>query len=212
MEELGPLFVHPQDPHGVPVLVLLFSLVTIALAGIALVRGSLPAALSSAGLLLLPVFSYVLGDLQLLEASKSVKFCGSCHETMSPVVAAMQTDDETLAGLHYRRGAVSYESACYQCHAGYGIWGDVRAKTAGFNHMIHTVTGRYEFPLEHRGMFDVNACLDCHAQAIPFQSVEMHRDPAIQEALLAGEMSCAGMCHPPAHPPEALVGTQEASR
>lgn len=211
LEDLGALFAHPADPHGVWVLVLLCSAVTVSLAGIALVRGHLPAALASPALLLLPIFSYVLGDLKLLEASKSVAFCGSCHETMGPVVEAMRTDEDSLAGIHYRLGAVSWETACYQCHSGYGIWGGVNAKVAGFRHMAHTVTGRYEFPLEHRGDFDVNACLDCHAQAVGFREVASHRNPATQDALLTGAMKCAGMCHAPAHPPEALMGAAGVS-
>jgi ferredoxin len=212
LEELGPLFVHPQSQEGSWSLVLLFSTATIALASIALVRGRLPVALSSSGLLLLPVFAYVLGNIKLLEESKQVEFCGSCHETMSPVVEAMRRDGSTLAGLHFRRGAVSYETACYQCHSGYGVRGDLKAKTAGIKHMLHTVMGSYEFPLVHRGTFDIDSCRDCHAQAIPFREVDSHRDRGVQDALLAGDMSCTGMCHPSAHPPEALTGVQGGTK
>jgi hypothetical protein len=72
--------------------------------------------------------------------------------------------------------------------------------------MLHTVTGGYELPLKISGRFDVAACLQCHAGAHSFRAVEAHRDPELQQSLASGEMSCAGLCHPPAHPAEALNG------
>jgi ferredoxin len=177
-----------------------------------MVRGRLPAPLSAMAFLLLPAFAYVLGDLHVLEESKKVTFCGSCHETMSPIVAAIQDDDETLAGRHFQIGAVSHADACYKCHSGYGIWGGVGAKTAGIMHMLNTVTGSYEFPLQPRRVFDIDSCRSCHAEAKPFRAVEIHRDPDMQAALLTGEMSCTGMCHPAAHPDWALNGASALRR
>ncbi|MGH0034094.1 MAG: NapC/NirT family cytochrome c [Myxococcota bacterium] len=207
MEELGPLFVHPTEPHRLWILIFACALPSMALALVVLVRSRLPAAVASSGLLLLPVFTYILGDLHVLEESKTVEFCGSCHETMAPVVEAMRDEGESLAGSHYQRGAVSHNDACYQCHSGYGIWGGFDAKLAGVKHMLNTVTGDFELPLSHHGTFDIDACLSCHAGALPFRAVETHRDEGIQQALLSGEMGCAGACHPPAHPQEALNGS-----
>jgi hypothetical protein len=82
-EPLGPLFIHPQETHYLWLVVMLFSLATIGLALVALLRGSLPVALASPALLL-PLFAYVLGDLFLLEESKREEFCGSCPETDGP--------------------------------------------------------------------------------------------------------------------------------
>lgn len=186
----------------------------IAAALVALVRGRLPDALNYPALLLLPLVAYLLGDLHVVEESKRVEFCGSCHETMSPLVEAMQTNGEYLSGIHFRRGAVPHETACYRCHGGYGLWGDAKAKYAGFQHMLHTVTGDYEFPLQKSGTFDIASCLDCHAQAAPFRASEAHHDPDLQQALLSGEIGCAGVCHPAPHPEQALMGAGawEASR
>ena len=61
------------------------------------------------------------------------------------------------------------------------------------------------------GLFDINSCLNCHAQAERFRAVEAHRPPDVQEALMSGEMSCAGLCHPAAHPESALGGGTPAS-
>jgi hypothetical protein len=211
MEDLGPLFQPPSDPDHFWILVVLLAAPAIASCLYVLVRGQLPLLLSATMLLLVPAFAYVLGDLHMLEGSKKTEFCGSCHETMSPLLTSMQVDDSTLAGWHFRRGAVNHETACYECHSGYGIWGTASAKLAGVNHMIKTVTGNYEFPLEKHGTFDIDSCRGCHAAAVPFRAVDSHRDPDLQQLLLSGEMSCAGTCHPAAHPDEALMGASAAS-
>ena len=128
MEDLDPLFIPPNGPEFTWILVLVFAVPTIALCLYTLVRGQLPMAVSSSGLILLPIFSYVLGNLHVLEASKSVDFCGSCHVTMPPLVESMKSGGDTLAAVHFREGAVAPKDACYVCHSGYGIWGDVDAK------------------------------------------------------------------------------------
>lgn len=204
--DLGPLFVAPHEPDRLGLIIALVAVAVIAVGLLVLVRGRLPDLLSFSGVLLLPIFAYVVGDLHLLEMSKKVEFCGSCHETMSPIVEAMRSDTEYLSSFHYRRGAVPHESACYRCHSGYGLLGDTKAKTAGVMHMVRTITRSYEFPLQKVGTFDIQSCLDCHAQAAPFRAQEAHQDPDLQQALIAGEMGCTGACHADPHPPEALQG------
>lgn len=203
-EPLGPLFQVPHDPHYLWIFGTAIALAAIAVAAIGLVRGRLPTLLVVPAALL-PLAGYGVGYLFVMQESKATEFCGSCHETMSPIVAAMKEDTETLASMHWRIGAVSHAEACYQCHSGYGIWGEVDAKIAGLRHMVKTVTRDYEFPIEARH-FDVASCLGCHAETVPFREAEDHHDPDVQRDLLAGEMSCAGFCHEEAHPEEALWG------
>lgn len=211
-EPLGPLFVPPDTPSNFWVLVVLLAIPVMAVAVLVMARGRLPSALSSMAFLLLPPFAYVLGDIHLLEESKTVTFCGSCHETMSPLVMALEHDTDTLAAIHFQRGRVSHVDACYQCHSGYGLWGDVSAKRAGILHMLHTVTGGYEYPLAPTKRFDINSCRGCHAGTVNFRAVDAHQDPDIQQSLLSGEMGCTGMCHPPPHPEWALEGAQALAR
>lgn len=210
-EALGPLFVPPSDPHYLGWLVAAVVVVAAAVALAGLVRGRLRAA-GAWGLVALPVFAYVLGTLFVMQESKRVEFCGSCHEVMGPVVESISTDQETLAGMHWSRGAVSHREACYTCHSGYGIWGEANAKRAGLRHMWHTLTGHFEFPLKTVGPFDVRSCLGCHAGSEAFRAAEDHRDMELQEALLSGEMGCTGDCHEPAHPESALHGAAAAAR
>ena len=170
-------------------------------------RGQLPAALSGSALVLLPIFGYVLGNLHVLDESKSVGFCGSCHVTMPPLLESMQSGHDNLAATHYRHAAVSQEEACYVCHSGYGASGGIKAKLAGVNHMLHTVMGSQRYPLKMRSTFDIASCLDCHSGSKAFRNVKGHKPLGIQQKLMSGELGCTGACHESAHPPAALNGT-----
>jgi hypothetical protein len=211
VKDLGPLFVRPDDPHSLWVLGAVIVAGCIGTALVGLVRGKASLAGAAVGLIAFPAFSAVIGALFLLEESKRVEFCGSCHETMSPIVEALRTDTESLSALHWRAGAVDHGTACYQCHSGYGIWGEMGAKRAGLMHMLHTVTGNYTFPLETHGPFDARSCLGCHAESEPFRAAEDHQDLEAQEAMLTGEIGCTGDCHPSAHPESALNGAAAAA-
>src|SRR5690606_10485341 len=140
--DLGPLFRLPDDPHYLWIAGVVVAALAIAVLAIGLVRGRLPSNLLLPALGL-PLVAWGIGYLHTLEESKQVTFCGSCHETMSPLVAALSEDDDTIASAHFRRGRVPAATACYECHSGYGLWGGVDAKLAGLRHMLLTVTGGY---------------------------------------------------------------------
>jgi hypothetical protein len=190
------------------VLAAAFGIVAAFLLVWALIRGRLPTGYVAAAVLL-PVSAYALASLHMLEGSKQVTFCGSCH-VMTPLLESLRANDGSLASTHYARGLVPQDEACFTCHSGYGIWGGVDAKMAGVMHMVHTVTGNYERPLKHNGPFDIDSCLACHASTQTFRSVEAHRDPDLQKQLVARELSCTGICHPAAHPESSLAGGEEA--
>jgi hypothetical protein len=203
----GPLFAGPPAAHGVHWIAVLAFAVGIAAAVLllwALIRGRLPTSWAAAAVLL-PVGAYALATLHMLEGSKKVTFCGSCH-VMTPILKSMQENDGSLASTHYARGLIRTDQACFTCHSGYGIWGGVDAKMAGVMHMVHTVTGNYAVPLTHNGPFDIDSCLGCHAFTRTFRAVEAHQDPDLQKQLVARELSCTGICHPAAHPESALGG------
>ena len=215
-EALGPLFVPPADVHWFWVVVLLPTLPAIVLLAIALVRGRFPGRRLfgggvAAAAWLLSLFAYGFGAIHLTEEAKRVEFCGSCHATMPPLVDSLSSDEESLAAIHYQRGAVSRVEACYTCHSGYGIWGTVAAKESGLGHMWRTLTRNYEFPLEHKGPFDIDSCQNCHAGTKAFRDAEEHRDPELAQAMVDREIGCTGDCHPAAHPESALNGTAHAS-
>ena len=215
-EALGPLFVPPADVHWFWIAVLVPAVPAIALLLIALVRGRFPGGrLIGGGIAgaawLLSLFAYLLGAIHLTEEAKRVEFCGSCHDTMPPLVESLSSDEESLAAIHYQRGAVSRVEPCYTCHSGYGIWGTMSAKQSGLGHMWRTLTRNYEFPLEHKGPFDIDSCQNCHAATKAFRDVEEHRDPELAQAMVDREIGCTGDCHPAAHPESALNGVAHAS-
>ena len=205
-QALGPLFVHPSTPHYLWIAAAIVALFAIVICVIGLVRGRLGPTAALNGLLVLPAVAFLLGNIVVMQESTSVEFCGSCHETMSPIVESAFEDNGSLASTHFRAGAVPSGEGCYQCHSGYGIWGNFDAKTAGVFHMLHTVMGTYEYPLAMRAPFDISSCLGCHAESQRFRDQVAHQDAGIQAALLSGEMGCAGVCHPAAHPAEVLTG------
>jgi hypothetical protein len=208
-----PLFSGPSGAHGVqwvPVLAGLLAAAAVLLLVWRLFGGRrLPIGFTMAAVLL-PVAAYGLATLYMMEGSKQVTFCGSCH-VMTPIVKSVHSNDGSLASTHYNRGLVPHDQACFTCHSGYGIWGGVDAKLAGVGHMVRTVSGNYELPLKMNAPFDIDSCLGCHAFVPAFRAVEAHRDPDLQKQLLSGEMGCTGICHPAAHPPEALTGGAPAS-
>ena len=207
MDASGPLFAAELHGRGIPwlhVLPLLAALPAACLLGWGLARGRLlPAVGGVAAFLTAAAFG--LAGLLVIEDSKRVDFCGSCH-VMSPLADSLHADDGSLASTHFARGLVPHDTACYTCHSGYGIWGTFRAKRAGVMHMVHTVTGGYQLPLALNAPFDIDSCLGCHLGASRFRAVEIHRDPDVQKALVSREVGCTGACHPAAHPPSALEG------
>ena len=207
MEGNLPLFAGPPAAQGIHWVALLAIVVAGAAAVLlvwALIRGRLPTSYIAAAVLL-PVGAYGLGSLHLLEGSKEISFCGSCH-LMTPILNSLQGNDGSLASTHYARGLVPHDKACFTCHSGYGIWGGVDAKMAGVMHMVRTATGWYTLPITLNGRFDIDSCLGCHAFAPSFRAVEAHQDPELQKQLVTREISCTGICHPAAHPDSALNG------
>ena len=207
MDTTAPLFAGPPAAHGIHWLAVLALVVGGAAAVLllwGLIRGRLPPSYAAVAVVL-PIASYGLASLHMLEGSKQVTFCGSCH-VMTPILNSLQSNDGSLASIHYARGLVPHDQACFTCHSGYGIWGGVDAKMAGVMHMVRTATGWYTLPITLNGTFDIDSCLGCHASAASFRAVEAHQDPDLQKQLLAREIGCTGICHPAAHPEAALTG------
>jgi hypothetical protein len=210
---VGPLFISPPVAPGIDwirVLPIVVAVPGVVILVWGLVRGRLPPAAGVAGLVL-PIAAYGFGMLMVMEESKDVRFCGSCH-VMTPIAESLNaTTDGSLAAIHYTRGLVPTAEACFTCHSGYGIWGTFGAKKAGVMHMLHSVTGHYALPLKLNGTFDIDSCLGCHAGAATFRAVAAHQDREVQEALLSHTMACTGACHPAAHPEASLTGGGAAS-
>lgn len=205
-EDLGPLFAEKPEFHHLWMLGVAAAAIAIAIVLVGLVRGRVSREWGLIGFVVLPGIVLLVANLELLNRTQGSGFCGSCHEPMAPLLASLKEDNGSLASFHYRTGAIKGDTACYTCHSGYGLLGDMNAKRAGLTHMWHELWGSYTYPLAMNRPFDIDACLQCHRHSAKFRAVPFHTDPDTQRMLVAREMSCTGACHPSAHPAEALNG------
>ena len=154
----------------------------------------------------LPLATAATGNVAGFEATKSRRFCGSCH-----VMTPYKNDSEdptskTLAARHARNGMFGDEN-CYACHADYGMYGTVVTKLGGLRHV-------YEYVLHYRNMsleearakihirkpFANATCMHCHSTEGPdWNAVREHK--SLLDRVRDGSVSCASSgCHGPAHP------------
>ena len=153
-----------------------------------------------------PLVTAGAGNLHGYEATKTRRFCGSCH-----VMTPYQLDSEnpkstTLAARHARNPHLG-EDNCYYCHADYGMFGTVTTKLGGMRHVYEYVFHYRNMPLDEarakihlRGTFSNSTCMQCHSTALPdWQAIDGHKG-ALDE-IRDDQTSCVSAgCHGPAHP------------
>jgi nitrate/TMAO reductase-like tetraheme cytochrome c subunit len=144
----------------------------------------------------------------VLETTKTVQSCASCH-VMDPFVNDLFDEQSTtLAARHYKNRWIS-EYQCYTCHTTYGAHGTFEGKRDGFRHWLLYVTNTWEEPITFAGSYPNQNCTACHGGAQTFRKVDSHR--ALSQKMMANEVSCTS-CHGPAHPtPAATTGRSPAS-
>jgi nitrate/TMAO reductase-like tetraheme cytochrome c subunit len=148
------------------------------------------------GLFCLPSVAILLGNVVGFEKVKDS--CFECH-TMDPWEADMKNpESKTLASMHYQNRWIN-ENACYTCHTGYGLAGNIKAKLGGLRHVMHYyVTGVPE-EIKIRESFPVKTCLHCHQDAASYNKIDQHIDAEMKPKILSGELSCFE-CHEAPHP------------
>jgi cytochrome c-type protein NapC len=153
-----------------------------------------------------PIITAGAGNLHGYEATKSRRFCGSCH-----VMTPYQTDSEdpkstTLAARHARNPHLG-EDNCYYCHADYGMFGTITTKLGGMRHVYEYVFHYRNMPLDEarakihlRGTFSNATCMQCHSTSLPdWQAIDGHKG-ALDE-IRDDKTSCVSAgCHGPVHP------------
>jgi len=153
-----------------------------------------------------PIMTASTGNLAGYEATKTRRFCGSCH-VMTPYATDSEDPTSTsLAASHARNRAFGHEN-CYACHADYGMFGTVTTKIGGLRHV-------YEYLFHFRSLsveealprihlikpFPNGNCTRCHSMsAASWQQVGDHG--SLREELDHSDVSCVGSgCHGPVHP------------
>jgi nitrate/TMAO reductase-like tetraheme cytochrome c subunit len=155
----------------------------------------------------------VVSDLDL-ERVKKVSFCEKCH-TMKPYIDIVKgTDLEPLSTMHYQNNWVKQESACYECHTSYTMFGPVLAKLKGLRHMyVYYVEGGNAKPKLYE-KYDSRECLRCHGPSRRYLKMKKHtKDATLLKDLQDGKRTCIEQeCHPVIHfnPTENKEPTQKA--
>ena len=144
----------------------------------------------------LPFVTVLSTGATVLETTKTVQSCASCH-VMDPFVNDLYDDESTtLAARHYKNRWIS-EYQCYTCHTTYGAHGTFEGKRDGFRHWLLFVTKTWDEPITFAGSYPNQNCTSCHVGTQKFRDVPSHI--ALSDRMRADEVSCIS-CHGPAHP------------
>jgi cytochrome c-type protein NapC len=158
------------------------------------------------GLGILPIGAAATGNVQGFEATKSRKFCGSCHVMALHKEDSDNLNSHSLASRHGRNPMFGEEN-CYDCHADYGMFGTMITKMGGMRHVWLYYTQYRHVPIEQAkssikllAPYRNDNCMQCHSTRDDlWQKVPDHR--ASLEDVRTGRVSCAGAgCHGLAHP------------
>ncbi len=158
------------------------------------------------GIGLLPLATAATGNVAGFEATKSRRFCGSCH-VMTPYKTDSEDPKSTSLAARHSRNALFGEENCYACHADYGMFGTITTKLGGMRHVYEYVFHYRDMPLDEarrkihiRAPFQNDTCMHCHSTDGPlWNKVKDHA--SLVDRVRAGMVSCASEgCHGPAHP------------
>ncbi len=148
------------------------------------------------GLFLLPLIATWSTTATVMEGTKSVQACMSCH-VMHPFVNDMTNPNSpTLAARHYKNEWIAKDQ-CYACHVSYGVTGTMEGKRDGLRHWLHFVTSTYPDPIQFVGSYPNSNCLSCHASTSKWVRVTSHQ--ALMGEFAADRIACIS-CHGPPHP------------
>ena len=154
----------------------------------------------------LPLTTAATGNVAGYEATKSRRFCGSCH-VMTPYAADSSDVMSTTLAARHARNDLFGDDNCYACHADYGMYGTVTTKIGGLRHVYEYVLHYRDMPLDEarqkihiRTPFDNATCMHCHStEGSSWNGVREHA--SLRYRARGNEASCASAgCHGPAHP------------
>ncbi len=148
------------------------------------------------GLFVLPTVAVLGTTAMVLEETKKVESCATCHVMHAFVNDLRNPASETLAARHFRNKWIPREQ-CYTCHTTYGAHGTFQAKRDGLRHWWLYVTKSWKEPVRYKGTYPNGNCLACHGATPKFDGEATHE--AIAAELASNETSCV-TCHGPVHP------------
>lgn len=163
-------------------------------------------------LFMLPATIGLLEASLHLERSKETRFCLSCH-VMTDYGKSLYRDDQAyLPAAHFQNHRVPADSACYTCHTDYTMYGDLRAKWRGLEHVYVQYFGTVPKPAEIKlyQPYNNRECLHCHEGARDFEEGALHSaDPELLAGIKSNKISClTSGCHDMVHGIESLNDAQ----
>jgi nitrate/TMAO reductase-like tetraheme cytochrome c subunit len=155
---------------------------------------------------LLPIATATTGNIAGYHATKTTRFCSSCHVMTPYGNDSWNMASTSLASRHARNAAFGDEN-CYACHADYGMFGTITTKLGGLRHVYEYLFHYKDLELddalakiEIRRPFQNSACMRCHSTANPTWNAIADHASTLNE-VRTGSLSCASEgCHGPAHP------------
>lgn len=150
------------------------------------------------GLCVLPALCVVAGMGAHMVRSEQRKFCVSCH-AMEPYGQSLYLDDQKfLPAQHFQNHRVPPETACYQCHADYSIYGPLKDKMRGLTRIYMQYVSNPPSQITIPGGYSNLQCLHCHGGARAFVENPVHS--AMMDSLTSNQMSClTSGCHDAVH-------------
>ena len=161
-----------------------------------LARGRAGAVFGSVALLGVPAFLLWVGVDQHVQHSKATTFCLSCHAMWPYGESLTESDEALLAAVHFENRYVPEDAACYSCHTEYTLYGGLKAKLSGLDHMWHAYVAGVPDPIHLYNDYRNRECLRCHEGAPSFRQQPAHEGQL--QALKEEELSCL-LCHGPVH-------------
>ena len=148
--------------------------------------------------LILPVLCMFWGASEHIDRSKQTQFCLSCH-VMEPYGKSLYVDDPAyVPAAHFQNHRIPVEEACYTCHTDYALYGGLRAKMEGLQHIYVQYLGTIPKTITLFTSYNNRECLHCHLGARSFESNPIHM--AIMDSIKSSQMSCVTSgCHDTVH-------------
>jgi cytochrome c553 len=197
--------VHHEEAivFGLIGVVIALVVLTIALAGVFLVRPSITVGatgkiLAFVSLCVLPVLCIITGMSFHMQRSQQTSSCISCHSMASHGQSLHLEDPKYIPAQHFQNHFVPPDKACYTCHTDYTIYGPWKSRLDGLRYVYMTYLGTVPKTIHYRGKYSNLQCLHCHAGARDFEE-HLSQMPPIGE-LTTNRISCLSSgCHDMIH-------------
>jgi cytochrome c-type protein NapC len=191
---------HLPTPGALLIVLLLISVILVAIIVFrpAITNSREGKMLAFLAFLILPVLCMFWGASEHIDRSKQTQFCLSCH-VMEPYGKSLYVDDPAyVPAAHFQNHRIPVEEACYTCHTDYALYGSLRAKMEGLQHIYVQYLGTVPKTITLFTPYNNRECLHCHLGARSFESDPIHM--AIMGSIKSNQMSCiTSGCHDTVH-------------